>query len=157
MQFRFQLFKNRAGYISLCRAFPEFTASAADEKAVLRLSVKNLSSLIASRLSNGIYIDDSIGTDNGGAFVRYPTYIWKPPLGIRLKIALSNGIIDKGWTRRRFAETMDITWPSLNNLFDIHISTRIATYDRAFDLLGLHPHLEIRTVASDDPFRNSRL
>ena len=38
---------------------------------------------------------------------------------------------------------MGLTLSSMNNFFDIAVSTRLSTFDKAFHVLGLYPHLDV--------------
>jgi len=142
MRYVIQVSKDKAGYIAMCREFPEFVATAADLEVLSRLAIKNLSSIIASYLASSHYVPESPVTDGS-------KYVWHPPISLRLKIAISNGILEKGWTRDDFAEAMGLTPPSITNLFNIEISTRFSTIDKAFRVLGLYPRLEVIPMRND--------
>lgn len=136
MRYVINISQDNAGYIAMSREFPEFVATAKDLETLSTLTVKNLSSIIGHYLASSTYVPESPITDNA-------SHIWHPPIGLRLKIAISNGIIEKGWTRDDFAIAMGLTYPSINNLFNIEVSTRLSTLDKAFAILGLYPRLEV--------------
>ncbi|MEG3116460.1 hypothetical protein R3F72_15175 [Salinicola sp. 4072] len=136
MKYAIQVSKDKAGYIALCREFPKFVATSKCLEDLSQLTVKNLSAIIKDCLATSEHIPHSVVTDEA-------RHIWYPSISIRLKVAISNGLIDKGWSRDDFAGAMGLTLSSMNNFFDSEISTRLSTLDRAFRVLGLYPHLDI--------------
>ncbi|MDF3919277.1 hypothetical protein P3W43_10440 [Salinicola salarius] len=136
MKYAIQVSKDNAGYIALCREFPKFVATSKNLEDLSQLTVKNLSAIIRDCLANAEYVPHSMEADEA-------RHVWYPPIGIRFKVAISNGLIDKGWSRDDFAGAMGLTLSSMNNFFDTAVSTRLSTFDKAFHVLGLYPHLDV--------------
>ena len=136
MQYKIHVSKDNAGYIAMCHELPNFVATSPDLDGLSRMAVKNLTLIVGSHLSMGKAIPE-------GAITLDPDNVWYPPLCIRLKVAVSNTLIQKGWSREDFARAMDLTPASMNNFFNIDVSTRLMTFDKAFQTLGLYPHLKI--------------
>ncbi|MAM59075.1 MAG: hypothetical protein CMN25_17325 [Salinicola sp.] len=136
MRYKIQVSRDRAGYIATCRELPRFVATSKELDDLSRLSVKNLSLIIGSHLSSAEFIPQTSSAED-------EDNLWHPPLGTRLKVEISNALIDKGWSRDEFFRVMDLTPSSARNFFDIEISTRLTTFDKAFHVLGLFPDLQI--------------
>ena len=136
MKYAIQVSKDNAGYIALCREFPKFVATSKCLEDLSQLTVKNLSAIIRDCLANSEYVSHSVEVDEA-------RHVWHPPISIRFKVAISNGLIEKGWSRDDFAGAMGLTLSSMNNFFDIAVSTRLSTFDKAFHVLGLYPHLDV--------------
>jgi hypothetical protein len=136
MKYAIQVSRDQAGYIALCRDLPTFVATANNLEDLSRLTIKNLSAVIRNHLISSEHIPQSLLKED-------MKHVWFSSLSIRLKVAISNGLIEKGWSRDDFAGTMGLTLASMKNFFDSEVSTRLSTLDRAFHVLGLFPHLDI--------------
>lgn len=136
MQYKIRVSKDNAGYIATCRELPDFVAVSGNLEDLSRLAIKNLTLMIGAYLTMAEPVPHSPVCDE-------PGNVWHPSLSIRLKVVISNRLIEKGWSRDNFRQAMGLTPSSMNNFFDSEVSTRLSTLDRAFQILGLYPHLDI--------------